>query len=201
MDIRTQFSLLSNLTDNDVFSLHESVLHVAGLLLSSYHSNRLVCIYGNGGSAADAQHFSAELVATFDKFSRPPLPVVSLTTDTSFITAWSNDYSFDQIFSRQIQAFQSLLFLSIGLSTSGTSPNVLTGLKLSHSLGHKTILITGANSPEYCFVDHLVRLPSASTALIQTLTQIFYHAVCYEVEKSLSSDHLPPLTDIFDPEQ
>ena len=142
MDIRTQFSLLSNLTDNDVFSLHESVLHVAGLLLSSYHSNRLVCIYGNGGSA-DAQHFSAELVATFDKFSRPPLPVVSLTTDTSFITAWSNDYSFDQIFSRQIQAFQSLLFLSIGLSTSGTSPNVLTGLKLSHSLGHKTILITG----------------------------------------------------------
>ena len=186
MDVRSQFSFLSHLTDNDAIYLHESVLLVSDLLMASHDSNRLVCIFGNGGSAADAQHFSAELVATFDKVSRPPLPVVALSTDTSFITAWSNDFSFDQIFSRQVEAFQSLLYLSIGLSTSGTSSNVLRGLENSHLFGHKTILITGNSSPEHDFVDHFVRLPSSSTSMIQTLTQIFYHAVCYEVENRLS---------------
>ena len=187
MDIRSQLSFLSRLTDADAVCLHESVVLVSDLLIASHVTNRLVCIYGNGGSAADAQHFSSELVATFDKVSRPPLPVVALSTDTSFITAWSNDFSFDQIFSRQVQAFNSLLYLSIGLSTSGTSSNVLRGLELSHSFGHKTILITGRNSPEHEFVDHFVRLPSSSTPMIQTLTQIFYHAVCYEVENRLYS--------------
>ena len=188
MDIRSQFSFLSQLSDSDSTCLQQSVLLISDLLISAYDSNRLVCIFGNGGSAADSQHFSAELVATFDKIARPPLPVVALSTDTSFITAWSNDFSFDQIFSRQVEAFKSLIYLSIGLSTSGTSLNVLRGLKHSYSLGHKTILITGINSPDYDFVDHFVRMPSYSTPMIQTLTQIFYHAVCFEVENRLFLD-------------
>ena len=188
MDIRSQFSFLSQLADSDTSCLQQSVVLISDLLITAYASNRLVCIFGNGGSAADAQHFSAELVATFDKISRPPLPVVALSTDTSFITAWSNDFSFDQIFSRQVEAFASLIYLSIGLSTSGTSLNVLRGLEHSNSLGHKTILITGSNSPDHKFVDHIVRLPSYSTPMIQTLTQILYHAVCFDVENRLFSD-------------
>lgn len=187
MDIFSQFALLSRLPDNEISRLHETVLLISDFLLEANTSNRLTCIYGNGGSAADAQHFSAELLATFDKISRPPLPVVALSTDTSFISAWSNDYSFDTIFSRQIEAYSSLVYLSIGLSTSGTSSNVLHGLKYSHSLGHKTILLTGLNSPVHSFVDHFVRLPSTSTPMIQTLSQIFYHAVAFEVESRLAS--------------
>ena len=129
MDIITQFSFLSRLSEADAHDLHQRVLLISDLLIDTYETNHLVCIYGNGGSAADAQHFSAELVATFDKISRPPLPVISLTTDTSFITAWSNDFSFDQIFSRQVHALGSLINVSIGLSTSGTSSNVLQGLE------------------------------------------------------------------------
>ena len=186
MDIVSQFSILSRISDNEISRLHASVLFISDLLMTAYQSSRLTCIYGNGGSAADAQHFSSELVATFDKVSRQPLPVVALCTDTSFISAWSNDFSFDTIFSRQVQAFSSMVFLSIGLSTSGTSVNVLQALEHSHLLGHKTILITGSTSPVHSFVDHFVRLPSSSTPMVQTLTQIFYHAVCYEVENRLA---------------
>tara|TARA_Y100000589_G_C27172207_1_gene637190 strand:- start:1651 stop:2217 length:567 start_codon:yes stop_codon:yes gene_type:complete len=156
--------------------------NLANLILETSNNNKITAIYGNGGSASDSQHFSAELVGKFKKNGRRPFKAISLNTDTSFITAWSNDFDYSSIFERQIEAFSSSLGLSIGLSTSGKSESVLNALKLSNSLNIQTFLITGKNCPNYEFINHIVKLPSDETSIIQTLTQVMYHLVCLKLE-------------------
>ncbi|KGF91979.1 MULTISPECIES: D-sedoheptulose-7-phosphate isomerase [Prochlorococcus] len=152
-------------------------------IISSNSDNKIVVIYGNGGSAADAQHFSAELIGTYLRKDRKPYKSIALTTDTSFTTAWSNDFEFSSIFSRQIEALYPAVGLSIGLSTSGKSENVLNALKLSNSLDIKTVLISGERCPEHDFVKKIFRIPSVETSIIQTVTQIMYHSICNTLEK------------------
>ena len=146
--------------------------------------NKILTIFGNGGSAADSQHFAAELVCTYEDRERKPYKALALTTDTSIISAWSNDSKYENIFERQIDAFKGTIGLAIGLSTSGTSDNVILALKKANKLGIKTCLICGNNDLSYKYIDYLFKIPSKNTATIQTVTQITYHSICAELEKS-----------------
>ena len=173
-------SLISDiyLLDLDQFS-HD----IAGFISDSTENKKLTTIFGNGGSASDAQHWAAELTCTYKNKKRKPYLAQALTTDTSIITAWANDFTFDTIFSRQIEALGDLNGVAIGLSTSGKSSNVLNGLVSAKEHGAKTILISGKLDVKYDFVDLPIEFQSEETAIIQTLTQIMYHSIC---------DHLEP---------
>ncbi len=162
---------------------NETIIEMSKSIVTSNNSNKIVAIYGNGGSAADAQHFSAELMGTYKKKDRKPYKSISLTTDTSFLTAWANDFDFGTVFSRQIESLASTLGVSIGLSTSGKSENVINALKISNKLNIKTFLISGEKCPKYDFVDNTFKIPSDETSIIQTVTQIMYHSICNELEQ------------------
>tara|TARA_B100000242_G_scaffold256093_1_gene199359 strand:- start:379 stop:948 length:570 start_codon:yes stop_codon:yes gene_type:complete len=176
--VEKTIKLISNSSE-----FNETVSEVSDSIISSNSLNKITVIYGNGGSAADAQHFSAELTGTYLRKDRKSFKSIALTTDSSFITAWSNDFEFASIFSRQIEALSSNIGLSIGLSTSGKSENVVNALKLSNNLNIKTILIAGEKCPDYDFVHRIFKVPSAETSIIQTVTQIMYHSICNELEK------------------
>lgn len=143
----------------------------------------LVC--GNGGSAADAQHFAAELMGRFG-FDRSALPVLALTVNSSVMTAVSNDYGFEDVFSRQVEGLGRSGDVLIGLSTSGKSPNVLKALETAAGLGLKTIALTGrAGNPILDSCDLCIHVPSSSTPRIQEIHIAILHAVCEKVEKEM----------------
>jgi len=172
-------SLAALLRDEHCESLIiQSSQEIAVKIAEATKDGKIVCIFGNGGSAADSQHWAFELVCTYCSKVRAPIPALALTTDSSVLTAWSNDFDFSKVFSRQIEAFSNQIGVSIGLSTSGQSSNVLDALMCSNALGHQTILISGEHSPTYSFVQYHVQLPSSSTPVIQTMTQLLYHYVC-----------------------
>lgn len=142
-------------------------------------------LFGNGGSAADAQHIAAECVIRY-KADRAPIAAIALTTDTSTLTACANDYSFDQLFARQIEALARPGDAVIGLSTSGNSPNVVDGLKKARSHGASTIGLTGAtggNMNPHC--DVLLCVPSKVTARIQEMHILIGHMLCKALEQQL----------------
>lgn len=147
--------------------------------------NKLV-LFGNGGSAADAQHIAAELIGRFKK-ERKSIPALSLNTDSSILTSLANDYSFDIVFSRQCESIVNKNDVSFGISTSGNSKNVLLGLKKSKEKGAKTIALLGNNGGSIKeIVDISIIVPSDSTALIQEIHRIIYHIICEHVEEILS---------------
>ena len=142
----------------------------------------LVC--GNGGSAADAQHIAGELVGKFLK-ERRALNVKALTTDTSIITAWANDVSFDSIFSRQVEAYGQLGGVLWVISTSGNSTNVLNAVKVANDIGMNVISMTGDFQTELTSLSKInISVPSKSTHRIQELHLIAYHYICEKVEES-----------------
>lgn len=167
---------------NYKFNLTGYAETIADLVSKTAKDGKIITIFGNGGSASDAQHWAAELVCTYQNLNRQPYPALALTVDTSILTAWSNDFSFDSVFSRQLEAFSRVVGLAIGLSTSGKSKNVLYGLNTASKLGANTILITGSTAPSYAEIDHVVRVPSTETPVIQSLTQMLYHEVCANLE-------------------
>jgi D-sedoheptulose 7-phosphate isomerase len=176
-------SLISILNCSDFQNSFDSwSKQLANLIWETKLSSKLVTLFGNGGSAADAQHWSAELMCTYKDRTRTPIPAVSLTTDTSILTAWSNDFDFSTAFSRQIEGLREINGLSIGLSTSGKSRNVLLALIEARSRGAKSILITGNQVEERVDMDLHILLPSSDTPTIQTLTQMLYHDVCQRLE-------------------
>ena len=160
------------------FNLTGNAEIIANLVSKTAKDGKIISIFGNGGSASDAQHWAAELVCTYQNPDRQPYPALALTVDTSILTAWSNDFSFDSVFSRQLEAFSKVMGLAIGLSTSGKSKNVLYGLNTASHLGANTILITGSGSPLHPEIDLVVRVPSTETPVIQSFTQMLYHEVC-----------------------
>ena len=156
---------------------------IAQIISQTHFQNKLIAIIGNGGSAADAQHWVGELVCTYQSPDRLPIAATSLTCNTSILTAWANDRSYDEIFERQISALSSSLGLVIGLSTSGKSNNILQGLQQAKKSSICTVLISGNQFKiEHDYIDHLITIQSTSTPIIQTITQIFYHSVCQELE-------------------
>jgi D-sedoheptulose 7-phosphate isomerase len=141
-----------------------------------------VLFFGNGGSASDAQHFAAELVGRFQR-ERRALPALALTTDTSVITALANDYSFDDVFTRQIHAFGVPGDVAFGISTSGRSANVIGALKAAKSAGLKTIVLTGRDGGDAGRAAEIhVNVPDQSTARVQEVHRTLLHVMCEIIE-------------------
>ena len=149
--------------------------------------NKLL-IAGNGGSAADAQHFAAELVCRYKK-DRKPYPALALNVDTSVLTAWINDVSVDTVFSRQIEAFGKQGDIFIGITTSGNSTNVVEAVKTAKEMGLETICFLGKGGGKLkgaC--DQELIVPSDNVPRIQEVHQVFFHSICEEVERTLSEE-------------
>ena len=142
-------------------------------------------VFGNGGSAADAQHIAGELVGRFE-LERSALPAIALTTDSSVITSISNDYSFSEIFSRQIEALGTQEDIALGISTSGNSENVLAGIRKAKSMKLTTIGFSGGEGGELSKISDLCFIaPSSSTPRIQEAHITVLHIICKLVEKKL----------------
>jgi D-sedoheptulose 7-phosphate isomerase len=161
-----------------------AVLAVADAIIASLRKGGQVLVFGNGGSAADAQHMAAELVCRFSR-ERRALAAIALTTDTSTLTAIANDYTFDRVFSRQIEALGRSGDVAVGISTSGASPNVLTALQLAKTRGLTTVAFTGRDGgPIGKAADVHVNVPHEVTARVQEVQRTLIHAVCDLVERA-----------------
>lgn len=166
-------------------SLLDRLEAAAEACISAYKNGSKILIAGNGGSAADAQHIAGEFVSRF-AFDRPGLSAIALTTDTSILTAIGNDYGYDQLFARQVQAYALKGDIFIAYSTSGRSKNVLTALKVAKELGVVCIGMTGNRGGpmvEHC--DHYLDVPSADTPKIQEGHAVLGHILCGLVEQAL----------------
>ena len=162
-----------------------SVLAVADVVTAAFEGGGKVLIFGNGGSAADAQHFACELAGRFLR-ERRALPALALTTDSSTITAIANDYGFDRIFVRQIEALGRPGDVAVGISTSGSSANVLAGLQAAKARGLKTVAFTGGHGGSIgAAADVQVNVPQGTTPRVQELHRTLIHAVCDLIESGL----------------
>jgi len=152
-----------------------------------------VFIFGNGGSAADAQHLAAEFTNRFT-IERKPLPMIALTTDTSALTAISNDYSFRQVFSKQLEALARPGDVAIGISTSGNSTNISEALKISKDIGCYNILMTGKTTQEFRdkvdIVDLILEVDSTDTARIQECHILIGHTLCQLIDNAVSDGEI-----------
>ena len=160
------------------------VARVASLLVDAYRAGHKSLWAGNGGSAADAQHMAGELVNKFT-FDRPGLAALSLSTDTSIITAVSNDYGFERLFARQIEAQGCQGDVFIGISTSGKSPNLVAALNACRAKGITSVAIVGANPCPMDDYDYVIHVPSTVTPRIQECQTLIGHILCYLVEQAL----------------
>lgn len=162
--------------------------NIAETLIKALKTGNKILLFGNGGSAADSQHIAAELVSRFRR-ERKALPAIALTTDTSILTAIGNDYSFDNVFSRQIEALGEPGDVAIGISTSGNSPNVIKAIKTAQQMEMITIGLTGEsggalkNCVDFCF-----QAPSQNTPHIQEVHLTVAHAICDIVENEFSTN-------------
>ena len=146
-----------------------------------------ILIFGNGGSAADAQHIAAEFVNRF-RIERPPLAAIALTTDTSALTAIGNDYHFDQVFSKQVQALGKNGDIAWGISTSGNSPNVVLALEAAKDMGIYTLGMTGTGGKMASLVDLNFKVASDVTARIQETHITIAHILCELVDRILFAE-------------
>ena len=168
----------------------EVIAQIAKDVIEAYRRGNKVLWFGNGGSAADAQHLACELVSKF-YLERKALASIALTTNTSELTAIANDYDFDQVFARQVEALVNPEDIVIGISTSGNSPNVIEGIEEAKRRGAITIAFTGASGGKLKGngnVDYLLTVPSEDTPRIQESHIMIGHIICYLVEKELFGD-------------
>lgn len=162
----------------------EPLAHAAQLMVQTLHNGHKILLCGNGGSAADAQHIAAELTGRY-KTERRGLPAIALTTDTSALTAIANDFGYDKVFSRQVEALANKGDLVIGISTSGNSANILLALEQAKSIGCPTLGLTGNSGGKMntlCDINLVV--PSNNTPRIQEMHILFGHILCQIVDAS-----------------
>ena len=167
-------NLLHNLTDE--------VASSAQLCIRCLRNGGKILIFGNGGSAADAQHIAAELVGRY-KTRRKGLAAIALTTDTSALTSIGNDYGYDRVFDRQVEALANTGDVAIGISTGGSSTNVVSALKLAKNLGCKTIGFSGRDGGEMNDICHTnIVVPAQDTARIQEMHIVIGHTICHLID-------------------
>jgi len=161
------------------------ISRVAEVILNACRKGNTIFWFGNGGSAADAQHLACELVSRFF-LERKALSSIALTTNTSELTAIANDYNFDNIFTRQIEALVKPGDVVIGITTSGNSPNIILGIQKARNLGAITVAFTGSTGGQIRGqTDYLITVPSDVTPHIQECHIMIGHVICYIVEKEL----------------
>ena len=169
-------------------ALIDAAAHAAHACIQALQSGKKILLCGNGGSAADAQHIAAELVSRFN-YDRPGLPAVALTTDSSALTAIGNDYGYEKLFARQLEALGQAGDVLIAISTSGNSPNVLKALECAKAKGIASIGLTGASGGKMApQCDIALRMPSSSTPRIQECHIMFGHILCQLIEDHFFKD-------------
>lgn len=166
-------------------NLSDVIANAAKIVIDAYKGGGKVLLIGNGGSAADAQHIAAELVGRF-KLERIGLPAIALSTNTSILTALSNDYEYDTVFSRQLQTLANDNDVLIAITTSGTSPNILKAVEVARSKSVKVIGLTGRNGGKLKdMADLTIIVPSNNTPRIQEAHITIGHIICDLVEREL----------------
>jgi D-sedoheptulose 7-phosphate isomerase len=164
----------------------DSILAAANLIAEAFQNGNKLLLCGNGGSAADCQHMAAEFVGVLRKeFPRAGLPAIALTTDTSFLTAYTNDCGFDSVFEHQVKALGRANDVLIGISTSGNSANVLSAIRAAKSIGLRTIGLAGERGELTTVAEVGISVPSSDTQHIQEAHLAIEHIICELVERTL----------------
>jgi len=164
-----------------------SLTAAAEAIIVAYQAGHKALFFGNGGSAADAQHMAAEFVGRYLR-ERDPMPALALSVNSSAVTAIGNDYGFDEVFARQLQALACPGDVAIGISTSGNSPNVIAAIECARRLGLFTVALTGASGGQLQgLVDVLIAVPSQETPRIQECHILLGHALCDAVERAIAT--------------
>ena len=181
-DILNIFEKSATVINESKASIKE-INSAVNMIIKTIEKGKKIVIFGNGGSAADAQHMAAEFVGRY-LIERDSLPAIALTTDTSALTGIGNDYGFEKVFARQCDALVNNGDLVIAISTSGKSPNIIEGIKTSKNKNAKIILLTGKNNNKLKHLtDITIRVPSNETPRIQESHRIIIHIICEFVEK------------------
>jgi len=169
-------------------NLSDIIVDAAQTILNAYKAGGKVLLIGNGGSAADAQHIAAELVGRF-KLERAGLPAIALTTNTSTLTALANDYGYETVFSRQLEALANDKDVLIAITTGGASPNILKAVEMAHSKGVVVIVLTGGSGGKLKdMADLVIVVPSDNTPRVQEAHITIGHILCHLVEKGLFNE-------------
>jgi len=169
-------------------SLLSQINQISSIIIEAYRKKNKVILFGNGGSAADAQHIAGELVNRLH-LEREALPAIALTTDSSVLTSIANDYDYSRIFARQVEALAKEGDVVIGISTSGSSSNVIEAVKTAKEKGAKTVGFTGNQGGKLAeLVDFVISVPSDETARVQESHITIFHIICCLVERALFGD-------------
>jgi len=170
-------------------ALIKTIAGVGQEMVRALSLGRKIFFFGNGGSASDAEHLAAEFVVRFER-ERRPLPAIALSGNTSILTAAGNDFTYDAVFARHLEALGSAGDMAIGISTSGKSPNVIKAIQAGKKLHLITVGMTGQQGEELAaVVDHCIRIPSKRTSRIQEAHILIGHILCEIVEEELFSEH------------
>lgn len=185
---RIENSIQNLLKLQEAKAIHETIEKAIQNIITAIQSGHKILICGNGGSAADAQHFAGDLLGRFYK-NRKALPCIALTTNTSALTAIANDYSYEDIFSRQVEGLGKAGDILIGISTSGSSKNVWKAFQLAKEKNIQTLLLTGHPQKEISQISDLViSVPSSDTPRIQEMLLLIEHIICEMVEKAFEKE-------------
>ncbi len=186
--IRSSFERHFEVARKAMEQLTDPISEAGKILVECLTAGRKVLICGNGGSAADAQHFAAELTGRFVR-ERRGLPAIALSSDSSALTAIGNDYGFDRVFSRQVEALAQSGDVLVAISTSGKSPNVIQAVAAAHKGGCRTIALSGGGGGELARkADRAIVVPSDETAVIQELHIVIIHLLCELIDKQFARD-------------
>jgi len=189
--IRAHFADSAQLKLAAADALAPAVAHAAELLSECLLGDRKILACGNGGSAADAQHFAAEMVGRFER-ERPELPAISLATDTSILTAIANDYSYEQVYAKQVRALGAAGDVLLAISTSGNSPNVIAAIEAAHDREMRVVALTGKGGGRIRALlapgDVELSVPHDRTARIQEVHLLMIHCLCDAIDNRLLGD-------------
>ena len=184
------FSEHQQLVRSSLEKSRNSLVATADALVGTLRGGGSVLAFGNGGSAAEASHFVAELVGRFSKLPRRPLPAIALASDPAVVTCIGNDFGYEAVFERQIEALVQPGDIVFAFTTSGASPNVVKGVQAAERKGAITVALTGAAGLKGTHVDYLLDVASTSTSFIQEVHLVFLHVLCVFVDKAfIGSDH------------
>ncbi|MBF88304.1 MAG: phosphoheptose isomerase [Candidatus Marinimicrobia bacterium] len=189
-NIEIQLRESARVKESMISSCTKSIQKAADIIISSIRKGGKVMWCGNGGSAAQAQHLSTEIIGGLRRHDLPPQPSISLTTDSSMITAWANDVDFDSLFSRQIEGLGNSNDVLVALSTSGNSSNIVKAVKIAESIGMETIIMTGKTGGRLALMGNVkIMIPSEDTQRIQEGHITAGHIFCELVEKAFSLEN------------